>query len=45
MLQNEAGQGARHPPSFGPREVAPFQKLYEEKELGSGQNWTQPVPG
>lgn len=30
MLQTEAGQGVRCPPSFGPDEAAaPFQKLYE----------------
>lgn len=45
MLQTEAGQGVLHPPSFRPYEAAPFQKLCEEKELCSGQNWTQPVPG
>jgi len=46
MLQTEAGWGVLRPPSFGPGEVVPFQKLYEEKEgLHSDQNWTQPVPG
>lgn len=46
MLQTEAGRGVLRPPSFGPGDVASFQKLYEEKEgLHSDQNWTQPVPG
>lgn len=45
MLQTEACQGVLCPPSFGPDEAAPFQNVYEDKELCSGQNWTQPVPG
>lgn len=32
MLQTEAGQGVLRPPSFGPDEAAPFQKLYEDKK-------------
>lgn len=31
MLQTEAGRGVLCPPSFGPGDVASFQKLYEEK--------------
>ena len=41
MLQTEAGRGELCPPSFGPGEAAPFQKLYEEEE-GCAQIRTGP---